>query len=53
MTPEVQNVIISKEYVEINSTDEARRAVRQAIYDGADCIKIIVNNDKLVLRRRN
>jgi imidazolonepropionase-like amidohydrolase len=49
MTPEVQNVIISKEYVEINSTDEARRAVRQAIYDGADCIKIIVNNDKLFL----
>jgi imidazolonepropionase-like amidohydrolase len=23
--------------------------VRQAIYDGADCIKIIVNNDRLVL----
>lgn len=49
MTPEVQNLIIPKEYVEINSTDEARRAVRQSIYDGADCIKIIVNNDKLVL----
>lgn len=49
MTPEIQNLIISKEYIEINNTDEARRAVRQAIYDGADCIKIIVNNDKLVL----
>lgn len=49
MTPEVQDLIISKEYVEINSADEARRAVRQAIYDGADCIKIIVNNDRLVL----
>ena len=49
ITPQVQNLIISKEYVEINSTDEARRAVRQAIYDGADCIKIIVNNDRLVL----
>lgn len=49
MTPEVQDLIISREYVEINSTDEARKAVRQAIYDGADCIKIIVNNDRLVL----
>jgi imidazolonepropionase-like amidohydrolase len=49
VTPEVHDLIISKEYVEINGTDEARRAVRQAIYDGADCIKIIVNNDRLVL----
>ena len=49
MTPEIQDLVISKEYVEINSTDEARRAVRQAIYDGADYIKIIVNNGKLVL----
>lgn len=49
MTPEVQDVIISKEYVEINGTDEARRAVRQAIYDGADCIKVIVNSGRLVL----
>lgn len=49
MTPEVEGLIISKEYVEINSIDDARKAVRQAIYDGADCIKIIVNNEKLVL----
>jgi imidazolonepropionase-like amidohydrolase len=49
MTPEVQDLIVSKEYVEINSPDEARKAVRQAIYDGADCIKIIVNNGRLVL----
>lgn len=49
MTPEVQNLIISKEYIEINSIDDARKAVRQAIYDGADCIKIIVNNGRLVL----
>lgn len=49
MTPEVKDLIISKEYVEINSTDDARRAVRQAIYDGADCIKIIVNSGRLVL----
>ena len=49
MTPQMHDLIISKEYIEINSIDEARRAVRQAIYDGADCIKIIVNNDRLVL----
>ena len=49
MTPEMQKVIVPKEYVEISNADEARSAVRQAIYDGADCIKIIVNNDKLVL----
>jgi imidazolonepropionase-like amidohydrolase len=49
MTPEVQDLIVSKEYVEINSRYEARKAVRQAIYDGADCIKIIVNNGRLVL----
>ncbi len=49
MTHEVQNFIIPKEYVEINSVDEAREAVRQSIYDGADVIKIIVNNGRLVL----
>lgn len=49
MTPEVQRQVITKEYVEINGIDEARKAVRQSIYDGADCIKIIVNNDRLVL----
>jgi imidazolonepropionase-like amidohydrolase len=49
MTPEVQSSIIPKEYIEINGADEARKAVRQAIYDGADCIKIIVNNNRLVL----
>ncbi len=49
MTPEVQNLITSKEYIEINNIDDARKAVRQAIYDGADCIKIIVNIGRLVL----
>ncbi|MEC7262817.1 MAG: amidohydrolase family protein, partial [Bacteroidota bacterium] len=49
MTPEVQDLLISKEYIEINGIDEARKAVRQSIYDGADCIKIIVNNGRLVL----
>lgn len=49
MDVDQQRAIISREYVEINSVDDARRAVRQAIFDGADCIKIIVNNNRLVL----
>ena len=35
--------IIEQEYVVISGVEEARRAVRQAFYDGADCIKVIVN----------
>jgi imidazolonepropionase-like amidohydrolase len=35
--------IIEQEYAVISGTEEARRAVRQALYDGADCIKVIVN----------
>src|SRR5215210_5946721 len=34
---------IEQEYVAISAPEEARRAVRQAIYDGADCIKVIVD----------
>lgn len=49
MDIELQRSIISREYVEINGVDDARGAVRQAIFDGADCIKVIVNNDRLVL----
>jgi imidazolonepropionase-like amidohydrolase len=49
MDNELQRAVISKQYVEINGPDDARRAVRQAIFDGANCIKIIVNNNKLVL----
>jgi imidazolonepropionase-like amidohydrolase len=49
MDVELQRSVISREYVEINGVDDAHRAVRQAIFDGADCIKIIVNNDRLVL----
>lgn len=33
--------VISTDYRIITGTDEARRAVRQAIYDGADWIKVI------------
>lgn len=42
LTPEAQK-LIEQEYVAVSGADEARRAVRQAIYDGADCIKVIVN----------
>jgi imidazolonepropionase-like amidohydrolase len=41
--------IIDQEYVVVNGVEEARRAVRQAIYDGANCIKVIVNTDLRVL----
>lgn len=34
--------LISAEYAVVTGTDEARRAVRQAFFDGADLIKVIV-----------
>ncbi|HTS38156.1 MAG TPA: amidohydrolase family protein [Candidatus Solibacter sp.] len=42
LIPEAQK-IIEQEYVTLNGPDSARQAVRQALYDGADCIKVIVN----------
>lgn len=48
MSTEAQR-LIEQEYVVINSADEARSAVRQAFYDGADCIKVIVNTGTRVL----
>ncbi len=42
MSAETQK-IIEQEYVIISNVEEARRAVRQALYDGADCIKVIVD----------
>ncbi|WP_375758973.1 amidohydrolase family protein [Corallococcus exercitus] len=41
--------LIEQEYVTISGVEEARRAVRQAISDGADCIKVIVDNGHNVL----
>jgi imidazolonepropionase-like amidohydrolase len=35
--------IIEQEYVTVSGVEGARRAVRQAVYDGADCIKVIVD----------
>lgn len=42
LTPEAQS-IIEQEYVTIRGAESARQAVRQALYDGANCIKVIVN----------
>jgi imidazolonepropionase-like amidohydrolase len=41
--------IIAQEYVVISGAEEARRAVRDALYAGADVIKIIVNTGPRVL----
>lgn len=41
--------IVEQEYVQISGVEEARRAVRQAFYDGADCIKVIVNTGPRVV----
>lgn len=49
MPEDVRRELVPKEYVEISGVEEARRAVKQAIYDGADCIKVIVNNDRMSL----
>jgi imidazolonepropionase-like amidohydrolase len=40
---EVGKGLVALEYVEVTGPDEARRAVRQAIVDGAVVIKVIVN----------
>ena len=48
LAPEAQK-LIEQEYVAISGVEEARRAVRQAFYDGADCIKVIVNTGPRML----
>ncbi len=48
VTAEAQK-IIEQEYVAISGVEDARRAVRQAFYDGADCIKVIVNTGPRVV----
>jgi len=42
LIPEAQS-IIEQEYVTVRGPESARQAVRQALYDGAGCIKVIVN----------
>ncbi len=42
LTPAAQ-ALVEEEYVTIRGPESARQAVRQALYDGAGCIKVIVN----------
>lgn len=42
LAPEAQS-LIAQEYVVVEGVESARQAVRQAFYDGADLIKVIVN----------
>jgi imidazolonepropionase-like amidohydrolase len=46
--PAVQQ-LIEQEYAVVSGVEDARRAVRQAFYDGADVIKVIVNTGPRVL----
>jgi imidazolonepropionase-like amidohydrolase len=48
LAPEAQQ-LIANEYVVISGVEDARRAVRQAFYDGADVIKVIVNTGPRVV----
>jgi len=41
--------ILEQEYVVVGGVEDARRAVRQAFYDGADLIKVIVNTGPRVV----
>ena len=44
LAPEAK-ALIDLEYAVITGPEQARTAVRQALYDGADCIKVIVDTD--------
>src|SRR5581483_2749969 len=48
LTREAQE-LVAQEYAVVNGPDDARRAVRQAMYDGAGVIKVIVNTNPRVL----
>jgi imidazolonepropionase-like amidohydrolase len=48
LAPEAQT-LIAQEYAAVSGIEEARRAVRQAFYDGADCIKVIVDTGPRVV----
>jgi imidazolonepropionase-like amidohydrolase len=48
MSGETQH-LVEQEYIAVSGVEEARRAVRQAFYDGADCIKVIVNTGSRIL----
>jgi len=41
--------LVEQEYAVVNTPDDARRATKQAFYDGADVIKVIVNTGPRVV----
>jgi len=47
--PPAAQGFVDQEYVPINGVEEARKAVRQSLYEGADCIKVIVDQLPLIL----
>lgn len=48
LQPGAQN-LVAQEYAVVSNPDEARAAVQQAFYDGADVIKVIVNTGRRVV----
>ncbi len=46
---EVARPLVEREYAQIDGPEQGRRAVRQAIHDGADWIKVIVNSGRQML----
>lgn len=44
LTPAAQK-LVEEEYVTVQGAESGRQAVRQALYDGAGCIKVIVNGN--------
>ncbi len=49
LPPGVQSLADSEEFAFVSGTEEARKAVRTALSDGADCIKIYVNSTASIL----
>jgi imidazolonepropionase-like amidohydrolase len=49
LNPAVADAIIKEEFLPVSGPDEARRAVRQALADGADVIKVVVDDGPRVL----
>ena len=48
LTPAAR-ALVAQEYLPVSGSEEARKGVRQSLYDGADCIKVIVDQDAQTL----
>ena len=44
--------IIDQEYAVISGIEEGRRALRQTVYEGAHCVKVIVSLARAFCRRK-